>query len=57
MPAGTSQVEMWYESDVVDRSFLLSLVVLALLFVGLGAGGRIERMLRREPSATTEEAS
>lgn len=31
VPAGASTVEMWYESDLLDRSFLVSLLVLLTL--------------------------
>lgn len=31
VPAGTSTIEMWYESDLLDRSFLVSLLVLLTL--------------------------
>lgn len=31
VPAGVSTVEMWYESDLLDRSFLVSLLVLLTL--------------------------
>lgn len=38
VPAGTSTVSMWYESDLVDRSFMVSLLVM-LAMSGLFAAG------------------
>jgi hypothetical protein len=38
VPAGTSTVAMWYQSDLLDRSRLLSVVVLLGLLVLGGVG-------------------
>ncbi len=51
VPAGTSTIEMWYQSDLLDRSFLLSLLVMTGLIVAGGAG------LWRERSGTAPAAA
>ncbi len=53
VPAGTSEVEMWYASSVVDRSLVLSILVLTLLAGGFGFGYWRER---REGRVTDETA-
>ena len=43
VPAGRSKVEMWYASDLVDRTFLLGIAVL----VGLLAANAVQFSVRR----------
>lgn len=38
VPAGTSTVRMWYESTLLERSFLLSLVTMLALLAAWGVG-------------------
>jgi uncharacterized membrane protein YfhO len=38
VPAGSSRVEMWYHSDTVSRSLLLSVIVLLALVAAGGFG-------------------
>ncbi len=47
--AGSSRVEMWYESEVVNRSFLLSVIVLLGLFAALGASHWHSRRTTLDP--------
>ena len=55
VPAGRSSVEMWYESTLLDRSFLLSLIVMLGLLGCGGVGIWRERAPATRPGASPGE--
>jgi hypothetical protein len=56
VPAGTSTVEMWYESKILDRSLILSLIVMTTLF-GAWAFSLWQVRVHNVPATSSEPTS